>query len=92
MEKVYRSYSKVIDGSTYFFVKQFLEFPEIANVQPVLEKYGMHTNFDKACNIAGLHDEVIKKRLLQEIENEESSVKVIEIDDINYKGIRTAVV
>lgn len=92
MEKVFKSYSKVIDGSTYFFVKQFLVFPEIPNVQPVLEKYGMHTDFDKACNIAGLHDEAIKKRLLQEIENEESMVKVIEIDDINYKGIKAAIV
>jgi hypothetical protein len=92
MEKVYRSYRKVIDGSTYFFVKQFLVFPEIPNVQPVLEKYGMHTDFDKACNIAGLKDEIIKMKLLQEIENEESLVKVIEIDDINYKDIKAAVV
>jgi hypothetical protein len=92
MEKVFRSYSKVIDGTTYFFVKQFLVFPEIPNVEPILEKYGMHTNFDKACNIAGLHDEVLKKKLLQEIENEESLVKVIEIDDIHYKDIKTVVV
>jgi len=92
MKKIYKSYSKVIDGTTYFFVKQFLVFPEIPNVEPVLEKYGMHTDFDKACNIAALHDEVIKKKLLQDIINEQSLVKVIEINDINYKEIRTAVV
>jgi len=92
MEKIYKSYSKVIDGTTYFFVKQFLVFSEIPNVEPILEKYGMHTDFDKACNIAALHDEVIKKKLLQDIENEQSLVKVIEINDINYKEIRTAVV
>lgn len=92
MKKIYKSYNKVIDGTTYFFVKQFLVFPEIPNVEPILEKYGMHINFDKACNIAALHDEVIKKKLLQDIENEQSLVKVIEINDINYKEIRTAVV
>lgn len=92
MKKIYKSYNKVIDGTTYFFVKQFLVFPEIPNVEPILEKYGMHTDFNKACNIAALHDEVIKKKLLQDIENEQSLVKVIEINDINYKEIRTAVV
>ncbi len=92
MEIVYTSYSKLIDGSTYFFVKQFLVFPEIPNVQPVLEKYGMHTDFDKACNIAGLHDSTIKSKLLQEIESQESLVKVIEIDDVSYKNTRAAVV
>jgi len=92
MEIVYTSYSKLIDGSTYFFVKQFLVFPEIPNVQPVLEKYGMHTDFDKACNIAGLQDPTIKNKLLQEIENQESLVKVIEIDDVSYKNTRAAVV
>jgi hypothetical protein len=61
-------------------------------VQPVLEKYGMHTDFDKACNIAGVQDSTIKKKLLQEIENQESLVKVIEIDDVNYKDTRAAVV
>ena len=92
MEKVYRSYSKVIDGTTYFFVKQFLVFPEIPNVDPLLEKYGMHTDFNKACSIAALYDGIIKKKLLQNIESEQSLVKVIEINDINYKEIRTAVV
>lgn len=92
MKKIYKSYNKVIDGTTYFFVKQFLVFPEIPNVEPILEKYGMHTDFNKACNIAALHDEIIKKKLLQDIENEQSLVKVIEINDINYKEIRTAVV
>jgi len=92
MEKIYKSYSKVIDGTTYFFVKQFLVFSEIPNVEPILEKYGMHTDFNKACSIAALHDGIIKKKLLQNIENEKSLVKVIEINDINYKEIRTAVV
>ena len=92
MKKIYKSYNKVIDGTTYFFVKQFLVFPEIPNVEPILEKYGMHTDFNKACNIAALHDKVIKKKLLQDIENEQSLVKVIEINDINYIDIRTAVV
>lgn len=87
MEKIYNSYTKVIDGTTYFFVKQFLIFNELQGVAPVLEKYGMHTNFEKACNIAGVKEESIKKQLLASLENHSPLAKVIGIDDANYSGL-----
>lgn len=86
MEKIYNSYTKVIDGTTYFFVKQFLVFNELQGVPPVLEKYGMHTNFEKACSIAGVTEEGIKKYLLKSLEDHSPLAKVIGIDDANYTG------
>ena len=86
MQNVYTAYTKVIDGTTYFFVKEFLVFPELKNVPPVLEKYGMHTDFDKACVIASLHDTQIKKQLLAEMESHSPLAKVIEIDNASYLG------
>lgn len=86
MEKIYNSYTKVIDGTTYFFVKQFLIFSELPGVPPVLEKYGMHTSFEKACSIAGVKDKSIQKQLLETLENHTPLAKVIGIDDANYAG------
>ena len=86
MQNVYTAYSKVLDGTTYFFVKEFLVFPELKNVPPILEKYGMHTDFDKACGIASLHDTQIKKQLLAQMESYTQLAKVIEIDNASYMG------
>lgn len=86
MQNVYSAYTKVIDGTTYFFVKEFLVFPELKNVPPILGKYAMHTDFDKACGIAYLHDTQIKKQLLAEMKSHSPLAKVIEIDNTNYIG------
>ena len=86
MQNIYTAYTKVIEGTTYFFIKEFLVFPELKNVPPVLEKYGMHTDFDKACDIALLHDNKIKKQLLVEMESHTPLAKVIEIDNTLYVG------
>lgn len=86
MQNVYTAYTKVIEGTTHFFVKEFLVFPELKNVPPILEKYGMHTDFDKACGIASLHDKQIKKQLLADMESHSPLAKVIEIDDTSYMG------
>lgn len=86
MQNVYTAYSKVLDGTTYFFVKEFLVFPELKNVPPILEKYGMHADFDKACAIASLHDAQIKKQLLAQMESYTQLAKVIEIDNVSYMG------
>lgn len=86
MEKVYTAYTKVLDGTTHFFVKQFLVFPDLKNVDPILEKYGMHTDFNKACGIALLFDENIKNQLRSDMESHSPLAKVIEIADNSYFG------
>ena len=86
MQNVYTAYTKVIDGTTYFFVKEFLVFPDLKNVPPILEKYGMHTDFEKACGIALLNDDLIKKQLLADMESHTPLAKVIEIDNASYLG------
>lgn len=63
MEKFYNTYERTIDGTTFYFVKQYKVFPEYKNVPPILETYGMHTNFHKACLIAMIDDPLIQKNL-----------------------------
>jgi hypothetical protein len=86
METFYTAYTKLLDYKTYYFVKKFTAFPEFRNVSPILESYGMHTNFDKACSIAGLTDPTIKQQLLQQAEENTPRAKVVELGHNSYAG------
>lgn len=64
----------------YYFVKKYLSFPEYDNVEDIMEGYGMHTDFNKACNIAGVNDQKIRKQLLEGIQSEVPQAKIIELN------------
>jgi hypothetical protein len=81
MENYYTAYTKTIQNKTHFFVKKYVIFPEFKNVAPVLESYGMHTDFDKACSIALITDSKIKEGLLNDIENNTQHAKVIDLNN-----------
>jgi hypothetical protein len=84
METIYTAYTKLLDYKTYYFVKKFSAFPEFKNVSPVLESYGMHTNFDKACSIAGVNDPAVKEQLLQQVQENMPRAKVIDLANSNF--------
>ncbi|HVZ97082.1 MAG TPA: hypothetical protein VG847_09425 [Chitinophagaceae bacterium] len=88
MENYYTAYTKVVQDTTFYFVKKYITFPEYKDVPGVLESYGMHTKFERACDIAGLHDEEIRKNLLEDIQSDESTAKVVYMDV--PKGMRAA--
>jgi hypothetical protein len=56
MEHYYTAYTKSVNNTLYFFVKKYIRYNEIKNATDILESYGMHTDFDKACTIAGIED------------------------------------
>lgn len=80
MENYYTAYTKVIDGVTFYFVKKYKIFPEYGDVQPVLEAYGMHSNFDKACKIAMIDDKAVRQQLLNNIEQNFTTAKLIQMN------------
>ena len=80
METQYTAYVKTINGTPFYFVKTYSVFPEFKNIEPVPETFGMHTNFKKACTIAGVYDADIQQQLLNTIENNAASCKVIPIE------------
>ncbi|MEO7768255.1 MAG: hypothetical protein ABIS01_12545 [Ferruginibacter sp.] len=86
MENFYTAYTKIIENQTYYFVKKFLAFPEFKDVAPVLESYGMHTDFNKACGIAMINDPGIKAQLLNEANSTLQQAKVIDLNTINFSG------
>lgn len=54
MKNEYTAYTREIDGQVFYFVKHFMVMPELQNVQPVQIGFGMHLEFDKACDIASI--------------------------------------
>lgn len=86
METFYTAYTKLLDYKTYYFVKKFTAFPEFKDVSPILESYGMHTNFDKACSIAGVTDPLVKQQLLQQAEENTQRAKVVELTNNSFAG------
>lgn len=68
MEHVYTVHTKLVGGKTYYFVKKIMTVPELGEVANMVTGYGMHTDFEKACNIAGIEDIAARKQLLAELE------------------------
>ena len=68
MNTFYTAYTRLIHGTTYYFVKKFSAFPELKGVPDILETYGMHSDFNRACRIAGLKDPAIMQKLVKDIE------------------------
>ena len=77
MDTLYTAYAKSIDGITFYFVKSFHTFAEYQNVAPILKTYGMHPNFEEACNIAEIYDKEIQQQLINELETSSASSKVL---------------
>lgn len=67
MENVYTAYTKVINDVTFYFVKKHTIFPEYEGMPKVLESFGMHVNFYRACDIAKIYDEAIITKLLNDL-------------------------
>ncbi len=81
MENVYTSYTKTVQNTTFYFVKKFIVFPDFKEIEPFLESYGMHTDFDKACEIALIKDDSIKEMLLKEMNERGAKTKVIDLNE-----------
>lgn len=90
METTFTCYTKSVQGEVFYFVKKFMVLPEYSGVPPVMEAFGMHTDFDKACAIAQLTDAAIKKQLLDEVNTGMRQAKVIDLTEVNFSNHRPA--
>lgn len=64
MEYVYTAHTKIIDHKTYYFVKKIMALPEFKGLADIVTGYGMHTSFEKACDIAGINSISSRQKLL----------------------------
>ena len=79
MKTIYTAYAKAINGTTFYFVKSFKSFPEYQDIAPLLETYGMHTNFECACQIAEIYDKETQQELLNKLESDIASYNVLPV-------------
>ncbi|MEO7960546.1 MAG: hypothetical protein ABIR19_03305, partial [Ginsengibacter sp.] len=62
MNTFYTAYTRLLQGTSYYFVKKFSSFPDLNDVPDILENLGMHADFEEACKIAKLYDAGIKQQ------------------------------
>ncbi len=74
MKHVYTVHTKMIQDKSYYFVKKLMVFSEFEGLANVVVGYGMHTNFEKACRIAGIHDSERRNQLLLEVEENNPAI------------------
>ncbi|MBS1742866.1 MAG: hypothetical protein JST81_07480 [Bacteroidetes bacterium] len=79
METIYEAYTKVAQGRTWYCVKKYVRFPEYENVDDIREGFGMHTDFRKACSIAGIYNNEIRARLWKDVQATAPTGKIIEM-------------
>ena len=78
MGNFYTAYTKVVQDTTFYFVKKYVTFPEYKDVPGVLESYGMHADFNRACEIAAINDKEIRENLFADLQNsDENSARII---------------
>ena len=80
MENTYTAYIKEVNNQPLYFVKKFTSFPELNNVEPVLDALGMHHDFYRACDMANIYDEEIIKNLYNQLHIVPESETVAEND------------
>jgi hypothetical protein len=90
MANVYTAYTKTVQDKVHYFVKRFQTFPDLKNVPPVQESFGMHTDFDKACSIASIFDPKIKAQILDELNNNAPQAKVIGFGNVHFAEKKVA--
>ena len=83
MENFYTAYTRVVQNTTFYFVKKYVIFPEHKEVPGILESYGMHSDFNRACQIAKINDKEIRDNLLADLQNNPNSAKVIHMNVAN---------
>lgn len=83
MQYFYEAYQKDVQGTKYFFVKRMLSFPEYPELSPLQEGFGMHTDFDKACRLAGIDDAATVMQIFASLSEQIPVAKIIDISALN---------
>ena len=86
MEIIYTAYTREVNSQIFYFVKKFTFFPEYENAPKVLDSYGMHKDFFRACDIAKIYDEAIINNLLNQLHILPESAKVIPMQNEKSKS------
>ncbi len=82
MENIYTAYSRVVNDVNFYFVKKYTIFSEFEGAPKVLESFGMHKDFYRACDIAKIYDEAIVNQLLDELHIIPQTAKLVPMNGV----------
>ena len=80
MEYLYTANTKIINEREFYFIKRFMIFPELEDACQILDGYGMHDDFHKACKIAGITEQAIKENLWFQVEPQAREARIIHLN------------
>ena len=83
MENIYTAYIREVNGVDFYFVKKYNIFPEVTGSLKVLESFGMHSNFYRACDIAKIYDEATINKLLNGFHIRPEDTKIAPVKPVN---------
>lgn len=85
MKNEYLAYTREVNDSPHYFVKKFICLPEYSNVPLILDSMGMHTDFIKACDIAGVEEMEVINDLMKQLNLTKVSGKVVPVHLLERK-------
>lgn len=91
MKNIYTAYTREVNSQTCYFVKKFILLPEYEQVAPILESLGMHRDFMKACDFAGVESVEILEDLMKQLDLTMVSGKVIPMHQLERKEAKPKV-
>lgn len=65
---IYKSYVRVVNGRSFYFVKKYETYTDTRSVPPILVSMGMHKNFLKACELANVENEETVRAMMSELD------------------------
>ena len=86
MHYIYEAYTKEVNGVVHYFVKRYLRIPELKQVPDLMEGFGMHQDFHKACHIAGVADQQQINQLFGQVNQPTEAAKSDRYDGFECPG------
>ncbi len=89
MEHVYSAYTKIVQDQLHYFVKKTMVIPELVGIADIVVGFGMHTDFEKACLIAGINDPAERMKLQAGLEQSVITVQAPAV--VKQEKVRTKI-
>ncbi len=82
METIHTAYTRVVNDVNFYFVKRYTVFSEYDGAPKILEDFGMHRDFYKACSIAKIYDKSVVHQLLNDLHILPETARVVPMNPV----------
>lgn len=83
MKSKYQASVREINGKAHFIIKKFNFLPELPEAPDFLVSMGMHHDFLKACDLAGVGSDEVKDQLMTELGLRREADRIVSVHELN---------